>query len=365
MQLNIINPEGKLNLRAHQVKAVEAVRANNYRGVVVMATGTGKSRVGIRLIIDVVKQSNQRVLLVVPTQLLVQGWTDQFHEVGLSMLRNQHVRIICYSSLHKQQSRYDMIILDEIHKLTELSSEYISSIGLSEKVVGLTATFPSEYDEKKAILQQLKLPIVFQYSLHQASQDGITNKWHIEVVFCTLTPQEHSKYLHICQKINACRNQRFRQLLYIQRQNFIASASSKIRIAKKMIERYEEEDKRIVVFGNTLKTLKQISKGNVVDSGYGRMNAQKFKEGRINHVCSVNILTEGHNLVDVDGIVLMQIRSKLLQTVQKIGRCLRKTAEGESVITVLITRGTIDETKYLPLIRGIGADVQCIDEGDL
>jgi superfamily II DNA or RNA helicase len=76
--------ETELGLRPYQRKALRSFVDRGGRGIAHMATGTGKTLVGLGAI-EWARAGNQRALVVVPTRALLHQWTaDLVDHVGLA-----------------------------------------------------------------------------------------------------------------------------------------------------------------------------------------------------------------------------------------------------------------------------------------
>src|SRR5210317_1714301 len=97
------------------------------------------------------------ILIVVPTEKLRDvNWKEEFAKWSASYIYENNVERACYVSANKIfNKRYDMVILDEVHNITENNSLFFGQNSAKE-VIGLTATMPDNY-EKKQILASLML----------------------------------------------------------------------------------------------------------------------------------------------------------------------------------------------------------------
>lgn len=106
-----------------QKEAFESWIKSGYNSLLALATGVGKSRIGllaVEYVVQLVKK-NPRVLLVVPTEKLRDdNWPDEFRKWKVEKLL-KYVRTECYVSINKiQNEKFDLVILDEIVQLKAL-----------------------------------------------------------------------------------------------------------------------------------------------------------------------------------------------------------------------------------------------------
>ena len=127
---------------------------NKCKGSLAMATGSGKSKVALLAIEYLVKTlgiKKPKILLAVPTESLRdQNWLDEFKKWKMTRYYKFLDRY-CYVSLNKiEGNHYDLIILDELQNITESNSRFFNQ-NISDRVLGLSATPPS--DETKKMLE--------------------------------------------------------------------------------------------------------------------------------------------------------------------------------------------------------------------
>jgi superfamily II DNA or RNA helicase len=156
--------------------------------VVVLSTGTGKSKVAI----DYIKQSQSKSILITsPRTNLKENWRNELEKWGIfrenpenpeSYIYNKKELLInivniqtCYKWDKEILKMYDLIIVDEAHLI--ISPKYgqllINAKELGIKVVGLTGT-PDDRKKDKALFYQQYCPIVYRYL--DSAKDGIVNK---------------------------------------------------------------------------------------------------------------------------------------------------------------------------------------------
>lgn len=178
-----------------QRQAHAAWVAAGKKGTICMGTGSGKSRIAVIACENLLKENPAQVLLVSPTEKLRDGnWPGEFTKWGMSELYDGYVDSICFASLKNYHAgNYSLVILDEIHKITELSSaafeqtgvdplaDFMMQIDGNTAVMGLTATPPDEKDEKYRLIKKIA-PICFTYSLDQGVSDGIIADYQIRVI---------------------------------------------------------------------------------------------------------------------------------------------------------------------------------------
>ena len=167
-----------------QREARRELELNDGSGIVEMATGTGKSKIPI----DIAKEEadyKYKILLIVPTQKLRDvNWKNEFDKWDASEIWNMNVQKECYASLHKINGHFDLIILDEVHNITEANSVFFEQCTY-KRIIGLTATMPNK-NIKLDILRTNKMKVVFTVTVDEAVEWGLISPYKITVVRTTL-----------------------------------------------------------------------------------------------------------------------------------------------------------------------------------
>ena len=139
-------------LRDYQNQALDAWTANGNRGIIVLATGSGKTVIGIKAI----SLLNTPTLVVAPTLDLVDQWRTRLKkefkiEVGMLGGGEWDIKALTVSTydsayIHadKLGNRFGLIIFDEVHHLPAAGYRNIAEMFAAPYRMGLTATFERE-----------------------------------------------------------------------------------------------------------------------------------------------------------------------------------------------------------------------------
>jgi superfamily II DNA or RNA helicase len=351
-----------------QKEAEQFWKEHGSRGAVLMATGTGKSKIGVDIIVDDYNEAPNYSLIydliVVPTEKLRdEGWKDEFNKWGAGD-RWRHVEKTCYASLHKIKGRhFNVVILDEGHNLTKLNSRFFKDNKV-DRVLWLSATKPRD-KEKIQILKELKINPVYEITLDEAVKLGLTPPYDITIVTTKLDTK--NKYLKSGSKIKGYFFQTEAQKYqwyntrciaapnkqnFIDRMRFIYNLKSKSEAAKWLLENVIPEEKRTLIFAGSKKEAILLCnnrffsrpskpkplKGNESESKKEQYNSKlveyqimmthyqgdesynAFKEKSIQRLSCIEALNEGENLNDLDICFLVQLNSNELNLWQRMGR---------------------------------------------
>lgn len=341
-----------------QNEALNALLKNKtHKGIISMCTGSGKSKVAIDLYNHLYKENKDlKVLLVVPTEKLRDvNWLEEFKQWNLKELYVSLHRC-CYASLSKiKNNSYDLVILDEVHRITENNKIFFEN-NKTDWIVGLTATLP---DHKKELLETVNLKELFHLSLDEGVKLKIVAEYVINVIECKLDDKEKyieagsiKKKFFVTEKYQyESFNKLYRKILYsggefpqwliTKRTRFIKGLKTKTKIAHKLLETLSD-DKRILIFCGSINQAEELSN----DSYHSETNDKAliaFINEEIKRLSCVNALNEGMNIPNLDIAVIVQVDSEDLNLIQRIGRIVRFRPDHIAQIYILVVMDTQDE----------------------
>jgi superfamily II DNA or RNA helicase len=135
------------------------------------------------------------------------------------------------------------------------------------------------------------------------------------------------------------------QFAFMNRVRLIRTLPSRIEIAKKMLARLKDKypESKILVFAPDIEQCEAIVPECYYHSKTDSSGFDAFRAGKEQVLGSVNALSEGIN-VHADIAIIVAGLSKERHTVQRLGRLLRKTAEGKlGKAFLLVAQSTQDE----------------------
>lgn len=349
-----------------QLEAFNAVVSNDGRGLVAMATGSGKSRVGVMLAkyyapIDL----DTNLSLVVPTEKLRdENWREEYIKWGADPLWDVTLRL-CYASASKMDSyNISLLILDEGHNITPLSAEIFAN-NTVEHVVLLTATRPTSA-EKNQILQDLDIPLVYELTLDDAVKLGFVAPYKITVVYTELDAvekyvvagnknspfyqTERASYDYLTRTIDAFKENSFpsasdrlrNKFTILKRMHLIYGLKSKTDVARFILANLIPQTDRSLIFCGGIPQAESLCR-NFYHSKSGNKAYDAFKAELVNRLSCVKAVNEGHNFPGLDSGLIVQLNSKEKDLVQRIGRLLRFRPGHEGHLYIVVAKGTQDE----------------------
>ena len=344
-----------------QNEALQTWIDNKCKGSLAMATGSGKSKVALLAIEYVVKTlgiKKPKILLAVPTESLRdQNWLDEFKKWKMTKYYKFLDRY-CYVSLNKiEGNHYDLIILDELQNITENNSKFFTQ-NTSDRVLGLSATPPS--DEIKKVLVKLHCPVIYEYRLDEAVENGVVAPYRINLVQIQLDntnkyiqagskakpfqTTEYNHYQYLSKQILQLKyagKQKAAMFAQLNRQRFLGNLKSKTDVAKLIKDKYMKED-RSLIFCHSIAQAEEMCSDTFHSKSKGDSLA-RLRAKEINKLSCVKALNEGENIPDLDSAIIIQVNSVERNIIQQMGRIVRFRPNHEAVVWILVTVGTQDE----------------------
>lgn len=239
-----------------QEEIIEVFKQNNYKGTVVLPTGTGKSYLAFLIIKKILdKNSNKKILIIVDRIPLKKQWETEY----LKGISNVDVLVI-NSALKLDLSNYSFAICDEID--TYIDGVYFSTIfnKLPYFKLGLTATVTPNQENK---LIKFGLPIIFRLDIKKAIEENFIGDKSIINIGIPLSDFETSKVLNLKQLIRVESN-RIKGYFYL---NLLSDAELRKEASAKL-----NLDSNMI-FGITRKITKLVNeKNNILEN-----NTKKIK----------------------------------------------------------------------------------------
>lgn len=351
-----------MELYEWQEKALIEVFAKK-KLLVEVATGAGKTKFAIEFLkIWTEKNPDSRILIVVPKiVILEQTWLKDLakngfgpNKVGVyysSAKEYSNIMLTTMASVTKVNIElFDTIIIDEVHNMMTKRLMEIIEKEKFDKMIGLSATIDQKDYRHWGLIRAFDFNI-FKYDTKQAIDDNIISGMSFINIGLPFDDMElRGKYAeiqgHITMMNHAIRAKRFkgesssveRVAMYKsvnERNDIVYSYPTKM---EKTIDIVKENiGKKIIIFNqrNEISTklywmLHDVdgARAVIVNSSIKKLqqhiNINKFASGEANIMLASISLDEGYNLPNIDIALLLSGNSTSRQTIQRIGRVLRK-----------------------------------------
>lgn len=359
------NPEGQDHRWRHQEEAVkEFLKAGN--GVIEMATGTGKTRTALKILSRLIGSGNidGAIVTVDGTDLLDQwsqeilAWAsvqdrrfsilrqyDDNHEVqSFALNSSDAVLVISRQQLSKLMKLLStkgrsrlFVIHDEVHGLgspslrAALGGEH-SSFGYR---LGLSATPIREYDDVGTAFIESEIgPVIFHFDLTDAIKRGILCEFDYVPMQYDLTDDDKKRLQSVYSR-QAARarsgNPMGEEELWMELAKVYKTAEQKPQIFAEFMTMRAESLRSALLFveekwyGDLI--LPIIDKYTHLYRTYyaedDRANLIRFAGGEIDCLITCHRISQGIDIKNLKSVFLFSSARARLETVQRIGRCLR------------------------------------------
>lgn len=320
-------------------------------GILNLCPRFGKIRVAINILQTM--KDDVKVLIAYPDRKIKTSWIDDFQKWGYS---NDNITFTTFISLHKHiNEKYDLIIIDEIHLLSEAQITVCQYMFMDNKcVLGLTGTLSTW--TQRVIERELNLDVVAFYSIKEAINDGIIPDYEINVV---TIPLDNTIVNNYKGKLKT-EKQRFSNLNWLieheQEHNFyiklkmIEVLQKSIAKKRKTIDLINEfKNDRLLVFCGRTEIADDIGIPSYHSKSSEKHIFEQFVNGDIPHLAVVKIGNTGVTYTPLNKVIINYFDSNCENLTQKINRCmsLEYNNLNKKAIIYLITSNEEIELKWL------------------
>jgi len=294
-------------------------------GILNLCPRFGKINVSINILKKLDKDIN--ILIAYPDLKIKAAWEEHFLA---RKYKNGNITYTTHMSLKKHTAGfYDLVILDEIHLLSEAQIEAVKELQCVS-VLGLTGTLSSHTEQTLGI--ELKLPVLATYSIEQAIKEGVIVDYEITVVGVALDNQVKNDYKGkwktekqqfdaygwvIDQLERTGRNTMF---LRLARMRIIQNSIAKLNKTKALLDAHKDE--RVLVFCG----LTKIADGLGIPVYHSKAGDKdifdNFATGSGNHLAVVKIGNTGVTYKPLNRVIINYFDSNGENLAQKINRCM-------------------------------------------
>jgi superfamily II DNA or RNA helicase len=333
-----------------------------------ISMGVGKTRIALQ---HLIKNYHPmfKYLVVVPKNSIIDSWNteidkmvDQFkelsdenYEIDLDLVKQQ-MQFVNYRSINKlDPSSYNIVYLDECHNLLYSHEEFLSKY--SNVVLGLTGTPPVNKGSEKYNMVQKYCPIVYNFTVDQATDNKILNDYKIVIHKLNLSgvpslkkknkkggywfTSEQKDYTYCNQRYNTAVTAKQQQFAAIMRMRALMEYNTKEVYVKSLLK---NATRKTIVFANT-----QAQADRICSHSYHSGNSQSdynlelFSDGRIDSLSCVLQLSEGVSIPNLEQGIIMHAYGNERKTAQRIGRLLRLSPHKVATCHILCYANTVDE----------------------
>lgn len=316
----------------------------------------------------------KKILVVIPNNSMIKGWEQECTLWNL----NGTAKYVNKSSLHKLQGqKYDAIIIDEIHKLSE--RQFTSLYDIKGKKIGLSGSIG---DSTKEGLDATHWVEAYDFGIQKAIDAGIIADFDIHVI--SIKPDSKLAYIEAGSKtkkfntteaanlafldkfvnkmrgIHFARNNPATQKGWMnaasKRANAIYNFDSKISLAKKIINECIPNQERVLAFTARTEVAEKLCPGQTINSKTTTEAFDKFIAEESNRLVACQMVDTGITFPNLKVGVFHQIQSNEEDLCQKVMRMCNKDGNKKAKIVILQYKDTQDEKWVSKALMGLPED---------
>lgn len=367
-----------LSLHDWQINSIKFFFDNNCQAIFEVATGSGKTFCAIEILKKVLeKEPNINTLIVVPKNIILEsGWYKELYDAGMKLqdigVYYGNIKEYAKITITNMQNfkninfeLFDFVIFDECHNYGTVNNLKYLKIPMKYKL-GLSATMERMDGTHWKMLEYFDYN-VFKYTPKEALQDGVLNPFNFINIGIEMDAESYQKYDLLTQELNSILQSGggFKKLMrsnsglkykmlskMSERKNLVNNYHRKFEVVKQICNKHEND--KIIVFNEyneqTTKTYWYLldlgTKACIVHSDIEKSKREKnimgFKNDKYNVMLASKVLDEGWNLPKLDVAIIAAGNSTARQTIQRMGRVLRKKKK-ESMLYQIYCKNTIEE----------------------
>lgn len=363
-------------LRPYQEQALSSFEAFGRRGIVVLPTGSGKTRVACAAL----ARAACSAAILVPTRALLEQWVavlrtvyrDPIGVIGDGEQRVEAITVMTFESAYRRLdlygNRFGMLIVDEVHHFAGGIRSEALEMCVAPIRLGLTATMPQSAQR----LRELIGPVVCELQIddltgrHLAELDTVRIHVALEADERVAYVRDHEPFDELRREIRRvhpgadwktcvsliARMPDGREILSAeQRASALATfPRAKRRVVHDLAARHWQD--RVLVFTATADQAYTLGEDLIVPvitaetSRAERADIlDRFRSGAVRMIASARVLNEGIDVPEANVAIIAGGALGVREHVQRIGRILRPKEGKRATAYELATIDTTDEAR--------------------
>jgi superfamily II DNA or RNA helicase len=370
-------PLRALPLRSYQREALQRWRENDHQGLVVLPTGSGKTRVALAALAALARAT----LVLVPTRVLLGQWVDalgslQIDGVRIGVLGDgrrelRPITVATFESAYRHADRFGhcfaLVVVDEAHHFGSGARAEALEMCIAPARLGLTATLP---DDPAALdrLRQLIGPVVCRYATAQLCGEHLAPFDRVQL-FVDLDDEERRVY----EEARRCYATAYRAFVcsggkswsafvanagatlwgrralhgFAESRRVVSTARAKLALVQSLLQRHADD--RLLIFTADNSAAYTLSRRLLIPAiTCDIVRAERaavlgrLRQGRLRALISSRVLNEGIDLPEARVGIIVGGAQGRREHVQRVGRLLRPRPGKRAVIYELIARETFE-----------------------
>lgn len=383
-------------LRPYQTDALRSWQLAGRRGIVVLPTGSGKTRVAIAAARSM---SPCSVLCLVPTRVLLHQWCNELSRFytgpigcwGDGRRTTAPLTVATFESALRYASRigahFELLIVDEVHHFGDRQKDEALEMCIAPMRLGLTATPPC-HELQLERLFELVGPVQYRSSIADLAGSYLA-AFDSVVLSAPLTDAERAAYrseyaafsriyrvfLHTSPGATwgdfvkaASRSDEGRAALAAWRRSrqIVALPVAKQELVGQLLSRHRES--KVLVFTPDNASAYELARRRLIMpltcdiQRRERDDAlERFRRGELRVLVSSRVLNEGLDVPDADVAIVVGGALGEREHVQRVGRLLRPAPGKRALIYELVVTGTSEARASLRRRKALAARIVATD----
>lgn len=349
---SLIEKEVKPNIMQIQaLKNLESLRSYAKRGLLISATGTGKTYLSG---FDVKNAKAEKVLFIAHRKTILSKAKETFETIikdkkmsiyDGSIGEEDYIFAMIQTMSKKEhlekfpKDYFDYIIIDEVHHVGAKSYQSLINYFTPKFMLGMTAT--PERGDNFDIYELFHHNIAYEIRLHDALREELLCPFHyfgisdIEVDGELITEKTVVKKLTADERVNHI----------IEKSRFYGYSGDKLHglIFVSRVEEAIELTEKMKNRGIRCEVLTGEDSDNKREK-----TILDLEEGKIEYIITVDIFNEGVDIPCINQVILLRPTESSIVYIQQLGRGLRKY-EGKEYVVILDFIGNYEKNFLIPV----------------
>lgn len=275
------------------------------------------------------KLKPKSILIAYPDNKIKDSWKEDFGKRGYD---DSNVTYTTHLSLKKYtENMYDLVVLDEIHLLSEAQIEAARELlEININVLGLTGTMTSFTEQ--TLDDELDLPVVAVYPIEKAIEEGVIVDYEITVIRVPLDnkrkqnykgkvrteKQQFDAYGYVIDSLE--RQGKATMFLRLARMRIIQNSVAKMEKTREILKKHKDD--RVLVFCGVTKIADQLGIPSYHSKKEEKSIFDNFVSGKGKHLAVVKIGNTGVTYKPLNRVIINYFDSNGENLAQKINRCM-------------------------------------------
>jgi superfamily II DNA or RNA helicase len=372
-----------LGMRSYQAEALACWTALGRRGVVVLPTGAGKTRVALAAIFD----SGLPTAILCPTRALAAAWVEQLEAqlrgVPIGLVGDGHstierITVMTFESAYRRMDqlgdRFGLLVVDEVHHFG--SGARMEALEASAAIarLGLTATAPEADSAEAQRLTDLVGPVVYELGFTDLVGTHLAPLSIVKIPV-RLEPDERERYETLECRFREMRRAFLRihpeaDLPTVLRalgatyegRRAIRDRARALELAcfprakRRLVERllFRHKALQTLVFTAFAENAYEVATDNLIPVITAETDAKErqyilnaFRRGDLRALATARVLNEGIDVPEASVAIVVAGVLGAREHVQRVGRVLRPAPEKRATVYELITLETTDARRAI------------------